>query len=241
MSDTDSLGRPEVDIFKRFITVCPLEIVPESIEKRQPPEPDIRCKTRQSEALAFELVEIIDQDLARKISNQWSLGRELRAAYEALPEADAHEIRARLGNAAVMVELVENVSIRARRAAIGTILEALKKVPPAFEGAMDLRAGILERVYVVRGSFVGPSFDIDAGGSVGDPTVARIQGKFEKAYKIDVPLELLAHFELHPMFPDDVWLPKVRDLASRALATSPFRRIWIFDGGRGSIRFVYPA
>jgi hypothetical protein len=241
MSDTDSLGRPEVAIFKRFASVCPLEIVPESIEKRQPPEPDIRCKTRQGEALAFELVEIIDQDLARKIANQWTLGRELRAAYEALPERDAAEIRARLGNAAVMVELVENVSIRARRAAIGTILEALKKVSPAFEGAMDLRTGILERVYVVRGNFVGPSFDVDAGGAVGDPTVARIQGKFEKAYKIDVPLELLAHFELHPMFPDDVWMPKVGDLASRALAISPFRRIWIFDGERGSIRFAYPA
>jgi hypothetical protein len=100
-------GRPEVDIFKRFASVCPLEIVAESIEKRQPPEPDLRCKTRRGEALAFELVEIIDQDLARKIANQWELGRELRDAYEALPERNAAEIRAVLDNAAVMVALAE--------------------------------------------------------------------------------------------------------------------------------------
>jgi hypothetical protein len=79
---TDSLGRPEVDIFKRFAYVCPLEIVPESIEKQPPPNP------------TFELVEIIDQDLARTIASQWRLGQELRDAYQALPERDAAEIRA---------------------------------------------------------------------------------------------------------------------------------------------------
>jgi hypothetical protein len=113
--------------------------------------------------------------------------------------------------------------------------------PPLSGGLVVARAAPGPGGQVARGDFVGPSFDIDAGGAVGDPTVARIQSKFEKSYKINVPLELLAHFELHPMFPDDVWLPKVRDLASRALATSPFGRIWIFDGERGSIRFVYPA
>jgi hypothetical protein len=118
---------------------------------------------------------------------------------------------------------------------------SVKKVPPAVEGAIDLRMGIVERVYVARGNFVGPSFDIDAGGAVGDPTVARIRGKFEKSYKVDVPVELLAHFELHPMFPDDVWMRRVRTLVSQALAASPFRRVWIFDGERESIRFVYPA
>jgi hypothetical protein len=80
VSDTDSLGRPEVEIFKRFASVCALDILPESIEKRQPPEPDIRCRPRPGEVLAFELVEMIDQDLARKIANQWELGRELREA-----------------------------------------------------------------------------------------------------------------------------------------------------------------
>jgi hypothetical protein len=241
VSDTDSLGRPEVDIFKRFVTVCPLKILPESIEKRQPPEPDIRCTSRAGDVLAFELVEIIDQDLARKVSDQLRLVQELGAAYEVLPERDAAEVRAALGNAAVMLTFADDSSIRTRRAAIRSSLEALKGVPPKFEGAMDLKRGILERIYVARGDFIGPSFDVDAGGAVGDPTVARIQGKFEKPYKVDVPLELLAHFELHPMFPDDVWMPKVRDLVPRALTASPFRRVWIFDGERESIRFVYPA
>jgi hypothetical protein len=45
MSDTDSLGRPEIDIFKRFAAVCPIEILPGSIENRPPPAPDLRCET----------------------------------------------------------------------------------------------------------------------------------------------------------------------------------------------------
>lgn len=240
MSDTDSLGRPEVEIFRRFVTVCPLEIEADSIEKRQPPEPDLRCKTRQGEALAFELVEIIDQDVARRIADQWTLGPKLRAAYDALPERDAAEIRARLGNAVVTVKLRDDASIRARCAEIGTILEALKKVPPAFEGAFDPRMGIVEKIYVTRGNCVGPSLDIHAGGWVGDPTVDRIRGKFAKSYEVDVPVELLAHFELHPMFPDDVWVPRVRTCVSPKLAASPFRRVWIFDVRRKSIPFFYP-
>ena len=106
MVDTDSLGRPEVEIFMRFAAVCRLGILPPSIEKREPPEPDIRCETSQGETLAFEMVEVIDQELARKIANQFELGRMLRNAYQALPGRDAAEIRVALGNARVMVAFV---------------------------------------------------------------------------------------------------------------------------------------
>ena len=153
--------------------------------------------------------------------------------------------------AAVIVVIVETVSketgsdlgdasIQVRRAAIPTVLEAFKSVPTAFEGAMDLGIGLVEKVRVARGDFVGPSFDIDAGGAVGDPTIDQIRGKFQKQYDVDLPLELVAHYELHPMFPDEVWVPRVRAFVSGALAKSPFERVWIFDGARGSIRFVYP-
>ena len=55
-------------VFQKFITTSKLSIVPESVESRPPPEPDILCLDAQEGHIAFELVEICDESLARKLS-----------------------------------------------------------------------------------------------------------------------------------------------------------------------------
>jgi hypothetical protein len=60
-------------VFQKFITTCELPIVPESIESRRPPEPDILCLHGVEGHIAFELVEICDGRLARKLS---AIGKE---------------------------------------------------------------------------------------------------------------------------------------------------------------------
>jgi len=53
-------------VFRTFLKVSGLQIDPESIESRKPPEPDILCVHECDGKLAFELVEICAEDLARK-------------------------------------------------------------------------------------------------------------------------------------------------------------------------------
>src|ERR1700691_6075469 len=60
-------------VFQAFIKASGLPISPESVESRKPPEPDILCVHEGDGKLAFELVEICAEDIARKLS---AIGKE---------------------------------------------------------------------------------------------------------------------------------------------------------------------
>jgi hypothetical protein len=60
-------GAEELKVFLRFVQASGLAIAPESVSKREPPEPDILCTTEGNGQVAFELVEICDPTLARAI------------------------------------------------------------------------------------------------------------------------------------------------------------------------------
>ena len=55
-------------IFEEFAGRAGLMVVPGSVESRLPPEPDILCRIEDQGPVAFELVELIDQGLARSIA-----------------------------------------------------------------------------------------------------------------------------------------------------------------------------
>ena len=59
--------------FQKFIRMSKLPIVPESVESRPHPEPDILCLDAKEGYIAFELVEICEEGLARKLS---AIGKE---------------------------------------------------------------------------------------------------------------------------------------------------------------------
>jgi hypothetical protein len=74
----DSQTRSELAIFRNFAEVCPLNIIRESISKRNPPEHDVLCKLAEGdEEIAFELVEIIDEDWASLTSGQFREAKSL--------------------------------------------------------------------------------------------------------------------------------------------------------------------
>jgi hypothetical protein len=55
-------------VFQTFITTGKLPIAPETVESRPPPEPDILRLHAEEGHIAFELVEICEERLARKLS-----------------------------------------------------------------------------------------------------------------------------------------------------------------------------
>jgi len=75
----------ELGVFHRFATLCPYDIQMDTIEKREPPEPDICCTLAGGDALSFELVEIVDESMARRHSDKRKLESILRRAYEESP------------------------------------------------------------------------------------------------------------------------------------------------------------
>src|SRR3954469_25801956 len=54
--------------FLRAAAIAGIEVVPDSVENRRPPEPDILCILKTRETVAFELVELVDSDQPRTVA-----------------------------------------------------------------------------------------------------------------------------------------------------------------------------
>jgi hypothetical protein len=233
----------ERQVFLAFAAAASLPMDPISVVSRDPPEPDIRCTVDGVGPLAFELVEIVDPALASGLSDALELKPLFKSAYEdALRHGRAS--KSRFENAAFLVKFDPQTSLRRRRAAIAPIIKFLESVPPDFVGECDLSVCTLSDVsmlWIVRGGFHGPIFDVSSGGAICIQARPRIQDKFTKTYHCDAPIEMLAYYHLQPPFPTEIWLPDVRTFIEGNLVKSPFRRVWIFDYGQKAVIHVHPA
>ena len=61
----------EKQIFDMFAEVCPLDIKPNSIENREPPEPDILCESIAAGWISFEMVRL-DYEKFTQVTNEKS-------------------------------------------------------------------------------------------------------------------------------------------------------------------------
>lgn len=233
----------ELVTFRRFAKVCPLGVDLSSVEKRNPPEPDICCRLANSgEEVAFELVEIIDRGWARLTSEMFRDVGLLRAGYGSARGSFRDALDAQLNNALVYVSFKRGVTSRKRRDAVPVILEQLAALPVGYEGcwqppADSSTAETLGSLTISRGRFQGPEFDVEAVSSIREPTVERIRAKWGKRYITPRPVELLAFYELQPMVPEGLWKSRLDSFVEGHWTAGPFRRMWLFDIGSGSISY----
>lgn len=68
MRSEQAKGAEEIKVFLRFLQAVELPIAASSIEKRDPPEPDLRCVHATDGPVAFELAELCDSNLAKAIA-----------------------------------------------------------------------------------------------------------------------------------------------------------------------------
>lgn len=243
MTGRDRHGSREGKIFIRFAEVCGLAVQPDSIEKREPPEPDILCKIEGEGFVAFEMVELIDPDLAQRTYEQIKLQRLFEEAYQSLPINQRTQLKRYFGNALVHVAFRSNTSSRAREHTIPLVLAWLQELGPSFEGTSSPTAQssvgkVVRKITISRGAFIGPCFDVEAVGFFADPTLKRIRQKFTKVYNSSFPVELLAYYELQPIFPDARWVPQLHTFIAQHLGDSQFRRVWVYDIQRNEVKYV---
>lgn len=233
----------ELATFRRFADVCPVAIDPVSIEKTDPPEPDIVCRFAETgEEVAFELVEIIDQDWARLTSDQFREAAALRAAYESASGGLRFALDNQLPNALVHVAFLPGLASQERKGAVPLILHELSSLPADQTGIWRPGAGTslattVRSITISRGEFHGPQFDVEAVSSIGDPTVERIRSKWQKSYATSRPIELLAFYELQPLIPGEIWKSRLDSFVRMAWSSGPIRRVWLFDVGSKSIPY----
>ena len=238
----DRHGPREAEIFRRFARAAGLVFREGAVEKRSPPEPDILYFSEGGEPLAFELVELIDQDYALRAWSQLKLKSRFEKAYEDLEPHRKARVAERMGNALVHVVFDEGATFRAKEHAVDQVFDTMAGLDAAFEGKLrrsdhaNLPAAI-GSISVSRLDSPGPFFDVDAVGSLGDPTAERIRGKWEKTYETAHPIELLAYYELQPELPEELWRHQLDAFLDAHGSSSPFRRVWVYDCGADTVRF----
>jgi hypothetical protein len=200
------------------------------------------CRLSSGEEIAFELVEIIDQEWARLTSGMFSDRNSFRTAFDAATGGFRADLDARLHNALVYVEFTNDATSSQRRGAVPAILHQLTDLQIEFEGrwrppAGHQLTGILRSVTISRGSFNGPEFDVSAVSSIGEPTVDRIRTKYHRTYVTTRPVELLAFYELQPLAPAALWHSRLNSFVEASWSTAPFRRVWLFDVGSRIITY----
>jgi hypothetical protein len=221
-----------------------LAVLPGTTQKREPPEPDILCQIVGAGKVAFELVEILDEDFAGLVSEQIRLQNALHRAARATPNS---ETLAPFANALVYVRFRRNVGARRREGAIPALFAFLDGLSSGFVGDVmlpeDLElSGIVKSLRVSRGDYPrGPHFQVEAAQFISNPVVKRLMAKFAKRYSTGHPLELLAFYELHPAGPPELWMSAVRDYVNENIERSQFSRVWIFDAETNLVLFPSEA
>jgi hypothetical protein len=73
-----------------------------------------------------------------------------------------------------------------------------------------------------------------------DQTLALLRKKFSRPYTATAPLELVAYYISQPPSDRGGWLESVAAFITANLASSPFRRVWLFDHFTRNIPLVLP-
>jgi hypothetical protein len=95
MRDEVAKGEEEVRVFERFVHLSGLKIIPGSIRKRPPPEPDLLCDIESEGPVAFEITEACASEFAQAES-EIARGKEVGAIWAGATGSATETIRKKL-------------------------------------------------------------------------------------------------------------------------------------------------
>ena len=230
--------KKEIYIFKKFAKLYPYSIDLRSIIKKEPPEPDISCSLSDGSIIAFELTEIIDEDLKRSNSDSKRIKEALNNELEQLEE--------NFNNALIYIAFNKEILFRRKKNSIQKIINYLLTLDKAEEGEFKPKdlIDIIRFITISRG-IKGPIIDVNSSAWIGDPLKERIKRKFEKEYETESNnIELLAYYELQPKEPKNILeykLNSLKEFIKNNIKSSVFQRVWIYSTRGNKIIFVYPS
>lgn len=237
----DDQSRDEIGTFSHFVEVAGLPVLPATIEKRFPPEPDVRCRLETGGSVAFELVEICNPANARFMFSAQRIHNAIMDAYNGL-EASSRESfeRCFVNRPLSFYFRPESSVVRIKNILPALLMELLSATPTGdeFVSFSPTVAGAVTKVRFAGRLNDPGAVNFNLGGSF-DPTVpmVAISSKLSKTYQTDCPIELLAHFGGLAWGQDRLYQDVlVKLLRERGLG--PFRRVWVLDWE--GIALVFP-
>jgi|SRR5215831_5028709 len=223
----DLVAKNELRIFRLFAPACPLAIEDNSIEKREPPEPDILCRIPTGQ-LAFEMGEIVDEEnVARPQGDSFALMDVMRGAARKLPQ----NIKDAFANAWIGVRFRDDYSLQRRRRIAEHMVNELLHLDAAFSGEYAITDGGVElaRAEINRNEGIrGPLFRIQPVGHFNPIPSEALLRKFNKRYQTAHPIELVAYYDRQEA-PLQQQIDRLLGFIEANLNISQFNRVWIFN------------
>lgn len=238
-----SQGIREIQIFNKFVGICPYKINATSVKKENPPKPDIYCKLENGVELSFELVEFLDNSIAKMTSNQTTLKHLLDDEKNKLPSCKRMRFIQKYKHALIYIAFNKKFSLTKRKKSIPRLINFLFNldVKEIKEDEMEIAACPEIKWFTIRrGVFNGPMFRVEGVTSFGVSFIKKIKEKFNKNYETGNKVELLAYYALQPEISSDYWLKEMTDYIKNNIANSPFNRVWIYSYTDNEILFSYP-
>ena len=146
----DKHAKRELTIFRGFASVCPFDINADSVRKQVPPAPDIACALSNGECLEFELVEILDSDIARLDNDALSLPQSYAKEFEALPVAERSMMEANLADACIFIDYGRCLRRHEKYSLIPEVLRLLRNVPRQYRGDLSLPGTIRDAIMRIK-------------------------------------------------------------------------------------------
>lgn len=243
----------EKEVFIKFANICPYQIDINSIQKNDPPKPDISCKLLNGDRLDFELTECIHRNVSQPIHDQLDLRKLLYTELEKLPEQKKEEIKEKYKHSSITVDFCKEAKKHKKQQAVPMIFDFLIRIQNSNEDIREYNfeneefKDIVDIVNTIRIknklNFERPYFIIPASAWYKDPIIDCIENKFRKTYVSESPVELLVFYGLQPshLIDDKENIDDIAVFIQEHIISSIFRRVWIYLCNEDKIVYNYPS
>jgi hypothetical protein len=228
----------ELEVFRRFCTIKPFEIVKGTVTQPLPPAPDIGVEIVGDGVVGFELVCIDDISYLRGLNLMPESAKLIAEFHEMLTPAERAAFDGRYRDAMLHVHFVDTAGQRGVRRTLRPLFDALMGLPAGWCGPAlndQLRVAGVQHVYVSRHeSFGGPEFGTPGGGMITGLNLHALEAKLDNAYENGGrPVELLAYaMEISRVADDEA----IDALLDERMPASSYRRVWIYEHMQGKAK-----
>jgi len=236
----------ELAMFREFALHCLSSVDPDSVKSQAPPAPDVICWINGVGQVAFELGEIVGENLANATNQAYRLRQAFAAEYLELPEAVRSSLESRLGGPPAIFVGINSVPGKWRHT-IRPVIDYLVEVHDAIETgevrvwSVPVLRDLLSSLRIERASTGRAGLWTARATTVQDQTLALLGNKFQKTYASDCPIHLLAYFASQPPPRDPNWLDEVRFFVEAHHSASPFARVWLYSNCGHDLVLVHPT
>jgi len=224
--------KEELKIFRNFVKHYPCKINMDSIEKRNPPEPDILCKSINNNKFAFELVQCLHKNVVKTLEDAVTLKKQTDLLIQKLPEKDRNRFINKYSNSIITLHFKNNNSLIRRKSIIPDLLKFLLEDSKNLNGEIlsPVNGKVVESIDIENCSVNGPIIMVPPSAYFfADPSIKVVKAKFLKKYETSYEIELVAYYSLQPEIPIVHFLNSLKDYVEKDISTSQFKRVWLYS------------